>query len=127
MSLVRVFVEDWQYECCGEPFAVGEVVTWNVAPVPEGDETLRAARVEAVEDHHDMAEEPTREVRGRVEGIAVLVREFAQRPDGVWAPIPGRFRLNALDRSPAAGFVYEAADGERWKQVGMVVDLAPTD
>lgn len=29
-----VLVEDWQLDCCGEPFAVGERVRWTLALVP---------------------------------------------------------------------------------------------
>ena len=123
MSALRVFVSDWQYECCGDPFAVGDEVTWTVEPTPPGDETLRAAGVEAYEDHHEMAESPTREVSGTVRGIAILARQFREDAEGVWRPVKGRFRLHEIDRSPRAGFVYELTDSERWKQTGMVVDL----
>ncbi|RZS31390.1 hypothetical protein EV193_11481 [Herbihabitans rhizosphaerae] len=30
MSTVSVMVEDWQYDCCGEAFAVGDTVTWRL-------------------------------------------------------------------------------------------------
>lgn len=26
---VTVFIENWQMDCCGEPFAVGEIVEWD--------------------------------------------------------------------------------------------------
>lgn len=26
----RVFIDDWQMQCCGEPFTVGSTVTWTI-------------------------------------------------------------------------------------------------
>lgn len=31
MTSVPVFVQGWQHECCGEPFAVGSRVAWRLA------------------------------------------------------------------------------------------------
>jgi hypothetical protein len=31
----RVWVDQWQQECCGEPFAVGDTVEWNLEPMVE--------------------------------------------------------------------------------------------
>lgn len=31
MTSVPVFVESWQHECCGKPFAVGSRVAWRLA------------------------------------------------------------------------------------------------
>jgi hypothetical protein len=33
---MRVFMEYWQHECCGDLFAVGDAVTWPVRPVVGG-------------------------------------------------------------------------------------------
>lgn len=30
--LVPVWVDSWQYECCGDPFAVGDRVRWTLRP-----------------------------------------------------------------------------------------------
>jgi hypothetical protein len=30
MPVFPVFVEDWQHECCGEPFGVGDTVAWRL-------------------------------------------------------------------------------------------------
>ncbi|MEU9138349.1 DUF6578 domain-containing protein [Streptomyces sp. NPDC048404] len=39
MGLWRVFYADWQMECCGTPFSVGDEVTWPLL-LDEGGETL---------------------------------------------------------------------------------------
>lgn len=31
-QLVPVWVDEWQYACCGEPFAVGDRVSWTLHP-----------------------------------------------------------------------------------------------
>ena len=39
--MLRVWVEQWQHECCGEPFAVGDAVSWPVVPLgPVGQDGL---------------------------------------------------------------------------------------
>jgi hypothetical protein len=40
-----IFVEGWQHECCGEPFAVGDRVRWDLALVA-GTPGLEIAEVE---------------------------------------------------------------------------------
>jgi Family of unknown function (DUF6578) len=30
MAVWRVYVDDWQLECCGDPFAVGDEVAWTL-------------------------------------------------------------------------------------------------
>lgn len=39
MGLWRVFYADWQMECCGTPFSVGDEVTWPLL-LDEGGESL---------------------------------------------------------------------------------------
>lgn len=35
LSTWPVFVQDWQFECCGEPFAIGDEVAWTLVFVSE--------------------------------------------------------------------------------------------
>src|SRR3954453_6045775 len=30
---VRVWLEEWEWQCCGEPFAVGSEVEWGLLPM----------------------------------------------------------------------------------------------
>lgn len=34
--LVPVWMDSWQYECCGDPFAVGDRVRWSLRPADLG-------------------------------------------------------------------------------------------
>jgi len=60
MGLVSltVWIDDWQMQCCGEPFQVGSVVTWILDPKPEAGYLTavlgedEASRVTHYENHH---------------------------------------------------------------------------
>ncbi|WP_330340447.1 DUF6578 domain-containing protein [Streptomyces sp. NBC_00557] len=126
---MRVFYEDWQMECCGTPFAVGDEVAWRL--VAHDAEDIRqgwgygaGARVE----HHGAGpdDDDTDRARttGRVHAIELVRQEHlaytdrralerldrAQAGDGgkpVILPspyqmeaVPGAHTLQAVDRCP---------------------------
>lgn len=31
MKNLKIFYDGWQYECCGEPFKIGDAVKWGAA------------------------------------------------------------------------------------------------
>lgn len=37
MAVLPVFVEDWQHECCGDDFAVGDTVAWRLLLIGDPD------------------------------------------------------------------------------------------
>ncbi|MBS1907944.1 MAG: hypothetical protein JST33_15600 [Actinobacteria bacterium] len=99
MSTVRVWLSGWEWACCGDPFAVGDAVSFACRP-PRGDwwflseersddtkdagqfGTGFAASVELVEEHHDEGDDdrPVRTVAGTVRAIlAVVVDERVAR------------------------------------------------
>ena len=92
MAEREVWVEDWQMQCCGEPFSVGDVVHWTAA-ASVGVEELEpilgkavAASIGWVEDHHDLA--VTEAVTGTVRSVrAVFYR--ARVVDRVVLPVAG--------------------------------------
>jgi hypothetical protein len=43
-------MEDWQHECCGEPFALGDAVTWPVVPVQDRHRLAAALGPEVTAD-----------------------------------------------------------------------------
>ena len=88
----RVWVESWQMECCGDPFAVGSTVEWALSPVSEsrrrfftsvfGDEV--GDRVTDTEERHgtgapDEVELPV--VEGVVRSIERVGWILQQRPE----------------------------------------------
>jgi hypothetical protein len=55
---MTVWVDNWQLQCCGEPFTIGSTVSWTLREADTdwltavlGAET--AASVDAAEEHHD--------------------------------------------------------------------------
>jgi hypothetical protein len=76
---MRVFYEDWQMECCGTPFAVGDEVAWRaVAYDAEGIREEPRYGAEAwVENHGGPDEETT----GRVSAIDLVRQEYLVRTD----------------------------------------------
>ncbi|MET8559978.1 DUF6578 domain-containing protein [Streptomyces flaveolus] len=72
---MRVFYADWQMECCGTPFAVGDEVAWRL--VPAGDEDAPCGAAARVENHGG----PDRATAGRVRGIDLVHQEFLAHHD----------------------------------------------
>jgi hypothetical protein len=63
MSLT-VWVDDWQMQCCGERFSVGDVVPWTLLEVdPEEYAAVvggeRARGIDFREEHHGREQPPT--------------------------------------------------------------------
>ncbi|MFG2962262.1 DUF6578 domain-containing protein [Streptomyces sp. NPDC048288] len=74
MPLLKVFYEDWQMECCGTPFAVGDEVSW--ALVAYGARARRENAgygAEARVENHGGPGLPT---TGRVHALALVHEEF---------------------------------------------------
>ncbi|MEU9441344.1 DUF6578 domain-containing protein [Streptomyces sp. NPDC048304] len=83
---MRVFYEDWQMECCGTPFAVGDEVAWRLVAydaedIREGWGYGAGARVERHGGGPD--EETTERVKttGRVHAIELVRQEFLVHTD----------------------------------------------
>ena len=114
----RVLLEAWQWQCCGEPFAVGDAVSWTVSSNIDrewlahsvGGDT--AAAITDYEDHHDTAEGEIKKITGRVTAISAAFCQYAPKPGGppnYLEAVPGtavfepRSRANGWeDRDPRA-------------------------
>ena len=96
-----MFVQDWQYECCGDDFAVGDEVAWTTRQ-PDTDWLARrlgeneAANVTHTEEHHGSS-------HGNVAGkVTAIVAAFygekavpAKRLREL-VPVPGTGKLKPL-------------------------------
>lgn len=126
-----VWIDGWQMQCCGEPFQVGSVVSWNLTPLADsahlpntlGDD---GARVTHTENHHgpDIPDGTVLTV-GTVKTIHVAFCKMASVPGGdssVCVPVPGSGWLSA--RTSAS-----SADGEEEDDdscfLGYLVDVVP--
>ncbi|MER5795042.1 DUF6578 domain-containing protein [Streptomyces sp. NPDC001980] len=114
MRLLKVFYEDWQMECCGTPFTVGDEVTWKLVAYEAGARRENAGYgAEAWVENHGGPDRPT---TGRVRAVELVHEEF-------------RFRLRAPDpvvAEPGEGVVIRAAGRGREPVPGTVV-LEPAD
>ncbi|MEU1402437.1 DUF6578 domain-containing protein [Streptomyces sp. NPDC005728] len=88
MAHVRVFYEDWQMECCGRPFSVGDEVGLRLVAVDEGARDGRWYGAEAwVENHGD----PRHKTVGRVRAIDLVHEEYtAAHVTEPVEPVPGK-------------------------------------
>ncbi|MFJ7148008.1 DUF6578 domain-containing protein [Streptomyces sp. NPDC100445] len=79
MALTRVFYEDWQMECCGTPFAVGDEVAWPLAVHGDGErgEDPGYGAGARVENHADVGQETL----GRVHAIELVHQEHVVLTD----------------------------------------------
>lgn len=92
--MTRLWLTEWEWACCGDPFRLGDEVDFGVesrTAHPALAEELGAelaATVDAMESHH--VEEFTDRVRGRVVAISAVTREVIERrslrPPGHGAP-----------------------------------------
>ena len=84
---VQVWLEDWEWQCCGEPFAVGAEVEWGLVPVssesrsylldPLGAEVV--AGITHYQTHHEGEDDERQLTRGRVESIVAAYWQVAPR------------------------------------------------
>ncbi len=109
--MLRVWVDAWQMQCCGEPFAVGDTVRWTLLEQPSADEVLdsggrREAVATHVEEHHGGAPEDAPQTGARVRRILAVTVEHAEVPgaERTFASVPGsgrtqqRWRVDGWER-----------------------------
>ncbi|WP_243591186.1 DUF6578 domain-containing protein [Rathayibacter caricis] len=94
-DLVDVELEGWAMTCCGEPFAVGDRVTWTLIAL---EPRSPGVRPRFLEEHHEPTR-PARPVAGVVRGLVgrtVLGARLAIG-EGVLVPDRSRRRVQRLD------------------------------
>lgn len=85
---MRVWVANWEMQCCGAPFAAGEEVEWGLLAGDDVREWLAeplgavvAASITHCEAHHQADDDPQPSLRrGRVESIHAAYWRLAPRP-----------------------------------------------
>ena len=73
-SQCTVYYESWQLQCCGEPFAVGDLVNWRCLVASE-IKNAHGFIIDFEEDHHDLS---THIISGTVSKITAERSEFAK-------------------------------------------------
>jgi len=125
---MRIWVDGWQMECCGEPFSVGSEVAWTLG---DHDPTFLhlvlgsdgpASRVDAVEEHHGGVPADAPATAGVVTAIRAVFARYA--PDaGAVAPVPDSGWI--VDVTTASGRSPTDTDHRRF--AGYLVTLTVPD
>ncbi|GAA0224141.1 DUF6578 domain-containing protein [Cryptosporangium japonicum] len=101
---ISVWVDDWQMQCCGEPFAVGHEVSWTLKDT-DGTwlEAILGAgsnmHVDKAEEHHGGGPDGVAPVTGTVTSIHAAYWRSAPQPDGdpkQLYPVPGSGVVTAI-------------------------------
>lgn len=112
-----VWLDAWQQQCCGEPFAVGSRVGWTLRDIPRGrffDDVAGAEiaqRITHAEEHHGAVPEDAPVVHGLVREIRAIHGRFVRERD--WAPGESRIVTSADGSDEVEGLSFN----------GYVVDL----
>ena len=126
---LTVWVDDWQIQCCGTPFAIGDQVTWTLSPTPDLDWLSgifgpeRARGITHAEDHHGQIDVVA--TRGRVVDIAAAFCRYTEHPWG---------RGTELRHVPGSGELRPLTEADGWDSapegalsLGYVVGLEAYD
>ena len=133
---MRVWLDNWEWQCCGEQFGVGSEVEWGLTPISPGErsfllEPLGAEVVDEIshcETHHEDSADDVQPVpaRGRVESITAVYWARAPRLGGdprEYHPVAGTAVLER--RETADGWEPQAEGGPCFE--GYLVELTPLD
>ena len=127
--MLRVWVDAWQLQCCGVPFAVGDTVRWTLVERLYDDvlhdrrgrrEVVRLAHAE---DHHVDAPEDAPVTEGRVRRVLSVTYERTPLPGqrGTFGPRAGSGRVQ--ERRRADGWESDLRTDDARYFTGYVVDL----
>jgi hypothetical protein len=126
----RVWIDGWQLERCGNPFLVGDTVSWEtvepdnewLAEVMGENEAGRITRAEEHhgEEHREVDHAVASVVTGVVTSIDAVVCRFAAPASGsVLCPVPGTARI---EPRRAADVGNESSSSDLYV-LGYVVDV----
>ena len=121
--MARVWVDEWQTICCGQPFEVGCRVEWQLVRPVDGDFLERVlgrgalGTIDFAEEHH--GEPPDAMTRtGRIRAVQAVSWSYDEPPrDGVHHPTPGSGVLQTVQGSA------EAAPAGKGRHMGWLVDV----
>ncbi|MER6533288.1 DUF6578 domain-containing protein [Streptomyces sp. 900105755] len=120
MPLLKVFYEDWQMECCGTPFSVGDEVAWKLVAYGAGAGRGNAGYgAEAWVENHGGPDRPT---TGRVHAVDLVHEEYRFRRADPAPPREGKGK----GQGNRAGVVLQGT-GRGLEAVPGTVTLEPAD
>ncbi|MFD7156610.1 DUF6578 domain-containing protein [Kribbella sp. NPDC059898] len=112
--MMLVWVDAWQMQCCGDPFAVGALVQWTLYEQSDKD-WLNAVvgadlggEVTHREEHHDDPADGAVTTVGRVQRIRAVSCKFGPDPDNVGAGTPVNIPI------PGTGWLADVTEADGW-------------
>lgn len=98
---LTIWVDDWQIQCCGESFAPGDTVSWQLLEVDSEDYadlvgSDHAAEIDFREEHHGPEDEHATPARLRVLTITEVHCRYEAPPgsaSNIRHPVPGTAEL----------------------------------
>lgn len=124
--LRRVWIDDWQMQCCGDPFRVGQLVQFSTTS--EVDREFLgvvlgrdgAAALTDYEDHHALDVGPVTRLIGTVERIEAISCRFELRDRAMF---PVADTSHVVVQAEATGWEAEGED-EGLRFLGYIVTVA---
>jgi hypothetical protein len=81
MDFCTILIDDWQMQCCGEPFSVGDTVSWLAARWDGEPLTyMDAGKIDYYYEHHSEDYKKLFKVTGKVAKIQALYCTLAPDP-----------------------------------------------
>lgn len=86
--MINVWIAEWEMECCGEPFAIGDFVQWPAVPVDRSEWLERLFHGTRIVVHYSYGAHGDdgdgasliRNVTGRVESIDAVTSAVVRTP-----------------------------------------------
>ncbi|MGC1287738.1 MAG: DUF6578 domain-containing protein [Streptosporangiaceae bacterium] len=83
---LTVWVDGWQMQCCGEPFAVGSDISWTLGDADadwlEAVLGAKATEVDSAEEHHGALAGDAPKTAATVSSISAVHCRYAHDPSG---------------------------------------------
>ncbi len=134
--MVRVYLEDWEWDCCGDPFQVGDTVTLQVR---EPRDALRGmlggalgSSLELTESHHEVDPDDvaSRPLTGRVCAIAGIAIDHTEHLEPILPP-PSPLAPEPVDPASSSGLGWFAhapdARSPRLNEPAYTIVATPVD
>jgi hypothetical protein len=127
-----VWIDGWQMQCCGEPFQVGSVVSWNLTPVLGSSHVpsiliADGPQITHIENHHgpDIPDGTVLTV-GTVNAIQMAFCKVAPMSDddsSVCVPVPSSGWLST--RTSASSADGDEGEDDDTHFLGYIVEIVP--
>lgn len=88
MNRCVVLYEDWQFECCGEAYAVGENIKWLVLRVENIDIPIKTDKIDYYYEAHSSDYKKLFVLEGKINKIKALYEKYAESKDNPKLLIP---------------------------------------